>query len=155
MEDIIKYLLDNNQTISVMESCTGGLMASSITDIPNASLVFKFGATTYSNEYKIKFGFKKKLIDKYTVYSMEVARDMAYAIVNYTSSDYGIGITGKLNKQDINNLDGDVNKVYIAIYDKKLDKYYIDSFFVNNIDRFLNKKEVVHKVVEKMRENLL
>ena len=65
MEDIIKYLLDNNQTISVMESCTGGLMASSITDIPNASLVFKFGATTYSNEYKIKFGVKKKLIDKY------------------------------------------------------------------------------------------
>ena len=86
---------------------------------------------------------------------MEVAKNMAYAIVNYTNSDYGIGITGKLNKQDINNLDGDINKVYISIYYKKLDKYCIDSFFVSNTDRFLNKKEVVHKVVEKMRENLL
>jgi len=73
-----------------MESCTGGMLANEITNIKNASLVFKFGAVTYSNEFKIKMNVSKDLINKYSVYSMEVAKDMSYQISNFTNSDYNI-----------------------------------------------------------------
>ena len=58
MKKIVKMLKKKNKTISTMESCTGGLVASSITDIPDASIVLKFSAVTYSNEFKIKMGLQ-------------------------------------------------------------------------------------------------
>ena len=103
MEEIIKLLIDKKKTISTMESCSGGLIANSITNIPGASEIFKFGAVTYSNEYKIKLGVSEELINEYTVYSQEVANNMAKTIVEYTNSNIGIGVTGKLNKPDPNN----------------------------------------------------
>ena len=60
MNNIIEKLIDKNKTISVMESCTGGKICDSITNITGSSKVFKFGAVTYSDEYKIKLGVKKK-----------------------------------------------------------------------------------------------
>ena len=77
MEEVINLLIKNHKTISTMESCTGGLIANAITNIPGSSEVFKFSAITYSNEYKIKLGVSEELINKYTVYSNEVAIDMA------------------------------------------------------------------------------
>ena len=76
MKEIIDYLTKNNLTISTMESATGGYLASSITNIDGSSLVFKFGAVTYSNEFKIKMGVNKDIIEKYTVYSMETAKEI-------------------------------------------------------------------------------
>ena len=58
-----------------MESCTGGGMANAITNIAGSSDVLKFSAVTYSNEFKIKMGVNKSTIDKFSVYSMEVARE--------------------------------------------------------------------------------
>ena len=58
MKDVVNKLINLNLTISTMESCTGGFLASSITDIPDASKVFSFGAVTYSNDFKEKFGIK-------------------------------------------------------------------------------------------------
>ena len=98
MKDVVNKLIKLNKTISTMESCTGGFLASSITNIDDSSKVFKFGAVTYSNEYKIKMGVDSNIIDKYTVYSMETANAMSKAITLYTNSSYGVGITGKLNK---------------------------------------------------------
>ena len=69
VKEIIDILLENNETISSMESCTGGLLASTITNIPGSSDVFSFGAVTYGTEYKIKMGVKKNTINKFTVYS--------------------------------------------------------------------------------------
>ena len=54
MQRIIKKLTDLNKTIATMESCTGGGVANSITNIEGASEVIKFSAVTYSNEFKIK-----------------------------------------------------------------------------------------------------
>ena len=62
LEDIVHYLIKNNISISTMESCTGGLLASLITDIPDASTILKFSAVTYSTEYKIKMVLVKKLL---------------------------------------------------------------------------------------------
>lgn len=123
MKEVVELLKEKCETISVMESCTGGYIAHEITNIDGSSNVFAFGAVTYSNEYKIKMGVPKGVIEKYTVYSIEVAREMAKAISNFTNSTYGVGITGKLNTQDPNNKEGNLNTIYICIYDKKSNKY--------------------------------
>ena len=124
MEEVVNILIANKITISTMESCTGGLIANSITNIPGASEIFKFGAVTYANEFKIKLGVSKEIIDKYTVYSMNVANEMSKQITKYASSDYGIGVTGKLNRPDRFNPYGNDNIVYISIYSKKKKKHY-------------------------------
>ena len=77
LTEFVNYLISHKISISTMESCTGGLLASLITDVANASTILKFSAVTYSNEYKIKMGVNPETINKYTVYSAEVAKEMA------------------------------------------------------------------------------
>lgn len=139
MKEIVELLIKKHKTIATMESCTGGFIASSITDIEGASEVLRFSAITYSNEYKIKLGVSAKTIDTYSVYSMNVAREMAKNISEFAQSDYGIGITGKINRKDENNLFGDDNKIFYSIYDKENDKFY--DFELTAIDdtRYNNK----------------
>ena len=143
MKDVVKLLIKLNKTVSTMESCTGGCIANEITNVPGASDIFKFGAVTYANEFKIKMGVDSKIIDKYSVYSMETAVDMAKKITSFTLSDYGIGITGKLKRKDKNNLYSSDNLVFISIYDKKLDKSYNYSYEVVKSTRASNKKDLV------------
>lgn len=76
-EIIVKKLKEQKRTIAFMESCTGGYLANSITNISGASDVLKVSLVTYSNEYKIKFGVDKNTIEKYTVYSTETSAKMA------------------------------------------------------------------------------
>ena len=123
MKEIIEKLIKKNKTISTMESCTGGGLVNTITNIPGASEVLKFSAVTYSNEFKIKMGVSANIIEKYTVYSIETAMEMSKNISLFTNASYGIGITGKLNRQDKNNKFGLDNKVYVSIYNK--DKFFI------------------------------
>ncbi len=152
MNNIIELLMKNKETISTMESCTGGAIANYLTNIPNASQVFSFGAITYSNEYKMKFGVSKELIDKYTVYSMEVAREMSKCISNYTNSTYGVGVTGKLKKSDQNNPFGLDDVVYLSIYYRKEDKYYDIEIKLEYEERKDNKEQIINLFVDKMFE---
>ena len=85
MKSLVKYLIENNKKISAMESCTGGEIASTITNIEGASNVFEFSAVTYSNEYKMKMGVNKEVINKYSVYSIETANEMSKTISKYTN----------------------------------------------------------------------
>ncbi len=150
MEKIIKKLIKLNKTISTMESCTGGGVVNAITNIPGASEVLKFSAVTYSNEFKIKMGVDKKIIEKYTVYSIETAMGMSKNISLFTNSDYGIGITGKLNRPDKNNNFGLDNKVYISIYDKELNKFYNFDINVNKKTRKENKEEIINFIIDRL-----
>ena len=150
MENIVELLIKNNKTISTMESCTGGGIVNYITNIPNASKVIAFSAVTYSNEYKIKMGVNKELIDKYSVYSMEVACDMAKTISEYTNSNYGVGVTGKLKKMDENNLFGLDDVVFLSIYDRDNDKYYSEKIKLKFDSREDNKKQIINTFVYKM-----
>lgn len=149
MKKVVKKLTEKNKTISTMESCTGGGVANAITSIEGASEVLKFSAVTYSNEYKIKMGVSSKIIDKYSVYSMETAMEMSKNISIFANSNYGVGITGKLNRIDKNNLFGEDNVVYISIYDRDNDKYYNKNIKVFKSTREQNKKIVI-KEIEKM-----
>lgn len=147
MNKVVELLIKNNKTISTMESCTGGALVNAITNIPGASEVLKFSAVTYSNEYKIKLGVDSKIIDKYTVYSIETADEMSKVISNYTNSNYGVGITGKLSRPDINNPYGEDNLVFISIYNKDNNKYYHKEIKVDKITREENKNIVIEEII--------
>ena len=154
LEEIIKILTKEGKTVSTMESCTGGGLVNEITNIPGASEVLKFSAVTYSNEYKIKMGVSEEIIDKYSVYSMETAIEMSRKISEFTNSNYGIGITGKLNRIDPHNLAGDVNVVYFSIYNKDENINYNECIKVNKASRKENKEDVIEKIVDKFYEIL-
>lgn len=138
MEEIVKYLMANNLTIATMESCTGGLLASLITDIPGASDILKFSSVTYSTEYKIKMGVNKEIIDKFTVYSKETAQEMAYNIADFANSDIGVGITGRLTS-NISEPKG----VDLCIFDKRKNEYYFSFINITKNNRHENKLEIV------------
>lgn len=147
LREIIKILTEKNKTISTMESCTGGGVANAITNIEGASEVLKFSAVTYSNEYKIKMGVDESIIDKYSVYSIKTAEEMSKNISAFANSNYGVGITGKLNRVDKNNLYGQDNIVYISIYDKDNDKFYNGSIEVTKQSRKENKELVTELII--------
>ena len=154
MKQVVDKLKEKKKTISTMESCTGGGVANSITNIEGASEVLRFSAVTYSNEYKIKMGVSSDVTDKYSVYSIETAREMSKNISFFSNSNYGVGVTGKLNRVDINNLYGSDNTVYISIYDKDNDKYYDYDLVVTESSREENKNIVIDFIKERLLQIL-
>ena len=142
LESVVKYLIENHISISTMESCTGGLLASLITDISDASTILKFCAVTYSTEYKIKMGVSREVIEKYTVYSVETAIEMAKAIAKFTDSDLGVGITGRLTS----NLDEEKG-VDLCIFDKRDNKIYATHVDITKSTRKENKIEVIEAFI--------
>lgn len=151
MKEIIEILTKNNKTVSTMESCTGGGVVNAITNIEGASEVLKFSAITYSNEFKIKMGVDSNIIDKYSVYSIETAMEMSKNISKFSNSNYGIGITGKLNRVDKNNLFGQDNVVFISIYDKDNDRFYNFNKTVSASSREENKQIIIDLIVSKFK----
>ncbi len=135
LEDVVRYLIKNKITIATMESCTGGLLASMLTDIEGASAILKFSAVTYSSQYKEYMGVKKETIDKYTVYSKEVVEEMAYNIAKVAQSIIGVGISGQLS--------GNEKGVYLCIYDTRLRQYYHDYVEIKEEVRTKEKLEVI------------
>ena len=154
MEDKLKKLISmltkQKKTISCMESCTGGGLCNAITNIEGSSEVFKFGAVTYANKYKIKLGVDKRVIDDYSVYSIETAKEMSRNISEFSNADYGVGITGKLNRIDKNNLYGEDNVVFVSVYDAGRKEYYTGSLKVTESSRKENKLLVINLVIDLM-----
>ncbi len=155
MKEIIQLLLEKKRTIATMESCTGGGVANAITNVEGASEVFHFAAVTYSNEYKIKMGVSKEVIDTYTVYSQETADAMAKAISDFSNSDYGIGITGKLNRTDPSNLSGNDNIVYFSIYSREKKEFYRKVLVVLKENRNQNKEYIINTILVLLREVIM
>ena len=150
MFDVVKILTQRKETIATMESCSGGAIVNSITNIPGASEVLKFSAVTYANEFKIKMGVLKETIDKYSVYSMEVAKNMSLKITEFANSNYGIGITGKINRKDPYNDQGKDNEIFISIYDKDKAKYITFKLIALSADREKNKEYIVKEIAKKI-----
>ncbi len=91
---IADLMVEKQRTLAAMESCTGGLFASTITDNSGASDYFLGSAVTYQIQQKINAGVPAEVIEHYGVYSQETARAMAAAARANFGSDYGVGITG-------------------------------------------------------------
>ncbi len=155
MKEIVERIINESKTIATMESCTGGAIVNEITNIEGASEVLKFSAVTYSNDFKIKMGVDEEIINKYTVYSSEVAKEMSKKISDFTDSNYGIGVTGRFNRVDKANLvGGNSDTIYISLYDKDSDKYILEEVKAINDAREENKKIVVKKVAEMVKSVL-
>ena len=92
---IIKLLSIKNLTISFAESCTGGLLASTITSISGSSKIFNMGLVTYSNSAKIKLlKVPKKTISKYGAVSYETCLSMVKNLSKISKSDISVSVTG-------------------------------------------------------------
>ncbi len=108
-----RYLTERKQTLAVMESLTGGLLSSTITDVPSSSNYFIGGLVTYNTELKMQMGVPRQIIEQYGAISEETARAMAHAVRDRLAADYGLGITGVVgpDKEE----DKPVGTVHIAI----------------------------------------
>jgi len=87
-------LLSSNQSLAVMESLTGGLLSSTITDVPKSSQYFIGGVAAYSAKFKEQMGVPYQIIEQYGTISEETARAMAHAIRERLDADYGLGVIG-------------------------------------------------------------
>ena len=118
-EDLIdvvgKLLLEKKITISCAESCTGGLFAGALTDIPGISAVFEQGYVTYSNAVKeAELGVKAETIEQYGVVSPQTAKEMAAGLAAKTGADLCISVTG-LAGPDGGTAEKPVGLAYIGI----------------------------------------
>ncbi len=114
-EILTKRMIEQGSTITTMESCTAGQVASLITDTEGSSAVLKGALVTYSNEAKILQGVPEKIIETYGVYSAETAAAMAVACRNTYRADFGVGVTGSFGNADPNNPDSVPGEVFFAI----------------------------------------
>ncbi len=133
--EITKKLIDKKSTITTMESCTSGFIASLITDTEGSSAVLKGAYITYSNQAKIKTGVPEEIIKNYGVYSFETAMEMAKACQKQYNSDYGIGVTGSLGNTDPLNKDSVPGEVFFAISTREETKGYFVQL-IGNATRF-------------------
>ena len=96
LADVVgEKLVQQNKTIAVAESCTGGYLAKLLTDTPGASRYFTYGWVTYSNAAKTtELGIPAELIEKHGAVSSQVAQAMARNARKKAHTDFAIGITG-------------------------------------------------------------
>ena len=116
---ITNTLIKEQLTITTMESCTSGLVASLLTDTEGASAILKGAFITYSNEAKIKQNVPADVIERFGVYSKETAREMALAAKRAYGADIAIGVTGTMGNVDPANNDSTPGEVFFAIAHKK------------------------------------
>ena len=145
--EIVDILLKKGLTIATMESCTGGGIANVITNVSGASAVLSESYVTYSNEAKIKQGVWASVIEKYTVYSLETAVEMAKAVKMTAGTDMGIGVTGQLGRIDPNNPVDTLNIVWFAIITQD-SEVYAEEIRVPDFERMEQKDYVINKIAQ-------
>ena len=95
MKNLVKKLIQKKLKISFAESCTGGMLASSITSISGASKIFNLGLVTYSNQAKIGvLKVNKIIIQKYGAVSAECCESMVKNLAKISKAQINVSITG-------------------------------------------------------------
>lgn len=150
-DNIIKKLIDTHTTVSTMESCTSGMIASTITDTEGASAIFPGGYVTYLNETKIFIGVEEEIIRKYGVYSKECAEEMTRTVQEKMHTDIAIGITGTTGNIDPNNADSMQGVVYFCIRVKDKENTFEVHAEVAGMNRHEIKQMYTDMVFEKLQ----
>ena len=146
MKSLIKTLIKNKLKISVAESCTGGLLASSITSISGASKIFNLGLITYSNQAKIKFlKVNKNIIKKYGAVSHECCLSMVNNLSKISKANINVSITGIAGPKG-GTKQKPVGLVYIGI--KRGNKTQINKCFFKSNKRYSIQKATVKKALK-------
>jgi nicotinamide-nucleotide amidase len=125
---VVRLLTEKGLTVSVAESCTGGLLGHRITNVPGSSKVFLCGVTAYANEAKTSLlGVNRETILSRGAVSEQVAREMSEGIRRISGSDFGIGITGIAGPEG-GTPEKPVGLVYMAISDQNGTQSYEHRF---------------------------
>ena len=146
MKSLVKILIKKNLKISFAESCTGGLIASSITSVSGASKVFGLGLITYSNQAKINIlKINKKIIQKHGAVSYECCLAMVKNLSKISKANINISITGVAGPKG-GTKRKPVGLVYIGI--KKGKKIQIIKNLFKNKKRSSIQKATVKKALD-------
>ena len=151
-ETVGKLLRKKKLTISVAESCTGGLVASKLTDVPGSSDYFIDAIVAYSDEAKISFlGVKNESIKKYGAVSRQVAREMALGVRKRSKTDIGISTTGIAGPSG-GSKKKPVGTVWIGYSNKNIT---FAKNFIFTKDRLKNKDMMSDAALEILKKQLL
>ena len=149
---VVDLLLANGLTVSTVESCTGGLVAARLINVPGVSEVFKSGYITYSNKAKRRLlGIKKNTLTKHGAVSEEVARDMAKGAAMVSKADVVVSITG-IAGPDGGTEEKPVGLVYIGCY--VCGRYTVKKCLFSG-DRAKIRENTVSAALSLMRECIL
>jgi nicotinamide-nucleotide amidase len=141
IQTLHKKLIKKKLTISVAESCTGGLLAHNLTKLANSSKYFQMGLITYSNRAKIEIlNVNKKIINKYGAVSKECCKSMVQNLSKISKSKINISITGIAGPGG-GSKDKPIGLVYIGV--KKGNKIIIKENKFKSKNRFLIQKASV------------
>ena len=142
---LIKLLTKKKLKISFAESCTGGLLSSSITSINGSSKIFTLGLITYSNQSKINIlKVPKKIIMKYGAVSYETCLSMVKNLNKIAKTDFSLSITGVAGPHG-GTKEKPIGLVYIGI--KKGNKTLVKKFQFKNKKRSSIQKATVNKAL--------
>ena len=151
-EDLHKKLIKKNITLSVAESCTGGLLSSKFTRLSGSSKYFQMGLVTYSNNAKIKIlKVNKNIIDKYGSVSHECCRTMVQGLSKISKSKINISITGVAGPNG-GTKDKPVGLVYIGL--TKRNKTIVLKNYFKKKDRKSIQNKTVEKCIKLIQDNI-
>ena len=143
---IVKLLTSKGLTVSFAESCTGGLLSSTITSISGSSKVFNMGLVTYSNNAKVKLlKVPKKTINKYGAVSYETCLSMVKNLSKISKSNISISITGVAGPNG-GTKEKPIGLVYIGL--KKGRKTIIKKNLFKSKKRILIQKATVNQALK-------
>ena len=146
MKSIIKKLIKNKIKISLAESCTGGMLASTITSIEGSSKIFSLGLVTYSNQSKVKFlKVNKNILKNYGAVSSQCCKAMAEGLSKISNAQLNISITGIAGPKG-GTKSKPVGLVYIGI--KKGKKTLINKELFKSKNRISIQKATVKKALD-------
>ena len=144
--NVVKKLTKKKLKISFAESCTGGMLSSSMTSVSGSSKVFNLGLVTYSNESKIKIlKVSKNIIKKYGAVSEQVCKAMVNNISRIAKTKISVSVTGIAGPEG-GSKKKPVGLVYIGI--KKGNKISIYKYLFRNKGRLYIQKTTVNKCLE-------
>ena len=136
-EAVIEKLKEKQMKVATAESCTGGLIAKRITDVPGASEVFDCGIISYANEIKHRvLGVSEDDLKKYGAVSEPVARQMAQGVLKVSGADIAVSVTG-IAGPDSDSTNKPVGLVYIGLADR--DNVWVRDLRTSRKDRSYNR----------------
>lgn len=151
-EELVKYLTENKMTITTAESCTGGMISSTIVNVPGASWVLNEAYVTYANEAKEKLvGVSYKTLEEFGAVSKETAYEMAEGAAKAANADCAIAVTG-IAGPDGGTEEKPVGTVYAGYCVKG--KIYVERY---NFDggRYEVRRQTADKTIARLYELLL
>ena len=151
-KNIVKKLIKKRIKISIAESCTGGLLSSSITSVSNSSKIFTLGLVAYSNQSKIKvLKVSKKIIKKYGAVSKQVCLAMVKNIAKIGKTNISISVTGIAGPGG-GTREKPVGLVYVGI--KRGNKINIKKYLFKNKGRSYIQRTTTYKCLRSILEFL-